>query len=327
VRGALGKGESLGTSPGLDGRTAATRRGRPSLGYRPELDGLRGIAVLLVVVYHVGVLVWPDADVVPAGALGVDLFFVLSGFLITTLLLDEARRRGGVDLSSFAQRRARRLVPGLVAVLAVVLVVAVTTTYYVLSDALATVVWTLTFTYNWALVDGRPQVLGHLWSVAIEAQFYLVWALAVVLALRLRHAVMVLAGLAVAGIGAVMWWRAVQYDAGMNPLLVYVSTPARFDAPLIGALAALAAASGWFDRLRGRAAAALGLAGLAAVVTAAVVLHPLDAELYRGGFTVVAAAAAGAVVGAVRAGGGGPLRFLTTAPLVAVGTISYSLYL
>jgi peptidoglycan/LPS O-acetylase OafA/YrhL len=324
-----GEGGPLGTSRGRGRRTTVAEPGRPSLGYRPELDGLRGIAVALVVVYHVGVLVWPDAaDVMPAGALGVDLFFVLSGFLITTLLLDEARRRdGAVDLGAFAQRRARRLVPGLVALLAVVVLVAVTTTFYVLGDALATAVWALTFTYNWALVDGRAQVLGHLWSVAIEGQFYLVWAVAVVVALRLRHALRALAVLAVVVIAAVMWWRAGRYDAGMNPVLLYVSTPARFDAPLVGALAALAMASGWFDRLRGRAAALLGLAGLVAVVAAAAVLHPVDAVLHRGGFTVIAVAAACAVVGAVRAGDRWPLRPLSASPLVALGTISYALYL
>ena len=324
---APGEGGTLGTSRGLAQPAAATDRARPSLGYRPELDGLRGIAVVMVVVYHVGVLLWPDADVLPAGALGVDLFFVLSGFLITTLLLDEGRRSGAVDLPAFAQRRARRLVPGLVALLAVVLFVAATTTYYVLREALATAVWTLTFTYNWAIVDGRPHVLGHLWSVAIEGQFYVVWAVAVVVALRLRHAVRTLAVAAVVVIATVMWWRAGHYDAGMNPILVYVSSPARFDAPLVGALAALAMASGWFDRLRGLAAAALGLAGLAVVLAAAAVLHPVDAVLYRGGFTVVAVAAACAVVGALRAADGRALRVLTTSPLVAAGTISYSLYL
>ena len=102
----------------------------PRLGLRPSLDGLRGVAVLLVVLIHTGDSLWPEADawLARGGALGVHLFFVLSGFLITTVLLGEVGRTGGIRLGAFAGRRARRLVPALVALLAVLVAVAATGT-------------------------------------------------------------------------------------------------------------------------------------------------------------------------------------------------------
>jgi peptidoglycan/LPS O-acetylase OafA/YrhL len=322
------EGESLSTAQELQASDAppAPRR---SLGYRPELDGLRGVAVIIVVVYHVGDLLWPSGRtwLFPAGALGVDLFFVLSGFLITSLLLAERERRGAVDLRAFGRRRLLRLVPAMVGLLAVVLVVAMTTRRYVAVEALSTAGWSLTFTANWAIRDGRPYVLGHLWSVAVEGQFYVLWAVAVAVAVRFRHTAGVLAVTAVALVAAVAWWRYDRIEAGESYYLLYLATTSRLDAPLIGALAALAVHAGWLDRLRGRAATVVGLAGLAAVLACATRLRMSDPVLYRGLFSLVAVAAACAVVGAVRSGGGALARGLGVRPLVLAGMLSYSLYL
>jgi peptidoglycan/LPS O-acetylase OafA/YrhL len=296
----------------------------------PELDGLRGVAVALVVVYHVGDLLWPaqKALLLPGGALGVDLFFVLSGFLITSLLLAERDRGAGVDLPAFARRRALRLVPGMLALFAVVLVIAVTTEgWYDVGEVMSTAGWSLSFTANFAVADGRPFVLGHLWTIAVEGQFYLVWAVAVAVAVRFRHALGLLAAGAAVIVVAVASWRYGEVDGGANLFLLYLATPARFDAPMVGALAGVALASGRLDRLKGRPAAALALVGLATVLACAVVMRPLDPELYRGLFTLVAVAAAAAVVGAVRAAGTLPARLLSARPLVLAGTVSYSLYL
>jgi len=259
--------------------------------------------------------------------LGVDLFFVLSGFLITSLLLGEHERRGSVDLVAFARRRLLRLVPALVGLLLVVLALAVGGWLYAVDDVTATFGWTLSFTANWAMLADRPVVVGHLWTVAIEGQFYLVWALAVVAALRLRRSHGWLAAAAVAGIVAVALWRYAEVERGAALFDLYIGTLTRFDAPLVGALAGAALAAGRFDRLRGRPAAALSVAGLLVVVTGAVVLDPLDPVLYRGLFTVVAIGAAAAVVGAVQAGDGALVRVLGARPLVLAGMVSYSLYL
>jgi peptidoglycan/LPS O-acetylase OafA/YrhL len=145
------------------------------LGHRPELDGLRGVAVILVVVYHLDQM-WPAAGdrTFPGGYLGVDLFLVLSGFLITVLLLGEHGDRGRVDVGDFARRRVLRLVPALVALLAAALVVAVVDnslfgrSIYDTRDVLATSAWSLTFAGNWAVVFDHHSLspLGHLWSIA-----------------------------------------------------------------------------------------------------------------------------------------------------------------
>jgi len=156
---------------------------RPGPGHVPALDGLRGVAVAVVVAYHL------RPDWVPGGFLGVDLFFVLSGYLITSLLLAERARHGHIDLRSFAARRLRRLTP------AVVLVVLATVAFTVAVGDAGEIdrirrhaVGTLAYVANWVFIaDGDsyfadisgPSPLRHAWSLAIEEQFYLVWPAAV----------------------------------------------------------------------------------------------------------------------------------------------------
>ena len=163
---------------------------RPSgLPYLAGLDGLRALAVIAVVLYHAGV------DFVPAGFLGVEIFFVISGYLITSLLLSEHAATSAVSLRRFWMRRARRLLP------AVGLLVAAVLTYFAIflpgevamvrGDALAAVL----YVSNWAFIlgdtpyfeqVGRPSPLLHLWSLAIEEQFYVVWPLLFVGLMALR---------------------------------------------------------------------------------------------------------------------------------------------
>lgn len=299
------------------------------LGYRPELDGLRGIAVLLVFCYHVGRLLWPQNAgwMARGGFLGVDLFFVLSGFLITVLLLAEADRRGGrVALGSFAGRRLRRLVPVLVGLLGALLAASLAGKLYdprLVRDSSLTV---LTFTHNWAIVEGWRVGVGYLWSVAVEAQFYLLWAVVVAAAVRTRRAHGVLAVAAVVGIVAVAVWRYVQVERGENLFMLYVGTASRLDAPLVGALVGVVAAAGWLPAFRGRVAAVAGALALVLFVGAALRADFLDEPLYRGLFTVVAAGGAVCVLAAVRAGPGRLRRLLALRPLVFAGMISYSLY-
>jgi peptidoglycan/LPS O-acetylase OafA/YrhL len=162
----------------------ATKRG---IQYIPAIDGLRAIAVMAVIFYHLGF------DWIPGGFLGVDLFFVISGYVITRLLLDSIERSGGLDLRAFYFARARRLLPALV--------------FMLVTTAIAVGIWApdtikrfaidtpfaLTGTMNWWLVGrqldyfeaiGRPPLLQHTWSLAVEAQFYLLWPLILLLILR-----------------------------------------------------------------------------------------------------------------------------------------------
>jgi peptidoglycan/LPS O-acetylase OafA/YrhL len=173
--------------------TTTTDTRHPTLRYLPGLDGLRAISVLAVIVFHHYLVGGHEVGWAPGGFLGVEVFFVVSGYLITSLLLNERRETGRVSMKAFYLRRARRLLPALYLLLAVV-------TAYVLlfvPDALAMlrgdVIAALIYMSNWwqiishhsyFLEAGRPEVLKHLWSLAIEEQFYLAWPLLLMLGLR-----------------------------------------------------------------------------------------------------------------------------------------------
>ncbi|HLM63616.1 MAG TPA: acyltransferase [Acidimicrobiales bacterium] len=309
------------------------QRPRFRLGHRPALDGLRGVAIVIVVIYHMGVVLTPEADswlLLPGGFLGVDLFFALSGFLITTLLLGELGDTGRIDMLGFARRRGRRLVPALAGLLVVAAIVAATTEMYVLHEVAITSVWSLTFTVNWAVPHNVPVAIGHLWSLAIEVQFYLLWSAVmtvVALLVPVRRIRAVLAVIALAGIAAVALNRALAIGRGENFFFLYLGTFDRLDAPLVGALAGLAVGSGWVSRMSRRTATLLSLLGLSGLLAGAMVLRYSDAVLYEGLFTVLAVCAALTVLGAVAHDGTWLARVLGSPPLVGVGAWSYSLYL
>src|SRR5215207_1763866 len=141
------------------------------LGYRPELDGIRGVAILLVVVVHLHN--WPRG-----GFIGVDVFFTLSGFLITTLLLEEWRARGTISLRHFYARRSLRLFPAVAVLLAVYFIFALAAGGPYLGTRLAGVAYGLTYLSNWPQAYHWPfpeQEIGFLWTLAIEEQYYLLW--------------------------------------------------------------------------------------------------------------------------------------------------------
>ena len=162
----------------------ATKRG---IQYIPAIDGLRAVAVIAVVLYHLGI------EWIPGGFLGVDLFFVISGYVITRLLLDSIQQRGGLDLRDFYMARVRRLLPPLLFMLIVTSIIvglwAPDTTKKFLTDAPFSIFGGM----NWWLVfnqqdyfesSGRPPLLQHTWSLAVEAQFYLIWPLILLFVLR-----------------------------------------------------------------------------------------------------------------------------------------------
>lgn len=298
------------------------------LGYRPQLDGVRGVAVLLVLTYHVGAVLWRDARfwLAPGGVLGLDVFFVLSGFLITCLLLGEADRRGGVALGAFAGRRLRRLVPAMVALFGFVLALALAGKMYEPAAVLRTVPTVFTFTHNWAVAFGWDVSQGHLWSVALEAQFYLVWAIVVALAVRGRRPHRTLATVAGLGIVAVLVGRNIAWSNGTPLLELYMGTIWRFDAPLVGSLVGVVASAGWLPWFRGRVAVAAGIAGLAVLSVGVVLCELSDPLLYHGGLTVVALCVGAMVLAAVREPPSSLGRLLALRPLAAAGVVSYSLY-
>jgi peptidoglycan/LPS O-acetylase OafA/YrhL len=321
------------------------RMGLPSAPARPSrwagLDGIRGVAVTLVVLVHSGNSLWPRAHtwLCQGGPLGVHLFFVLSGFLITTVLLDEADRRGRIDLWNFAGRRARRLVPAVVVLLGALVVLAAIRPRVPLKLAASSAVYVLSFTANWQ-INGHnlplvQHVLGpggmeaevlHTWSLAIEVQFYVMWATALWFAVRRGWSLRRIATVTAAVVAGIIVARVVAYERGEDWLRIYFSTWSRLDAPLIGALAAMAVRAGWLAR-RERAITVAGGLGLATFVAVAFLTNWSLPALPLGLYAGLAACGALAVTAVVVAPDTLFARGLSWRPLVMLGTISYSLYL
>ncbi|HMG43978.1 MAG TPA: acyltransferase family protein [Acidimicrobiales bacterium] len=306
--------------------------GRVDMARELGLDGLRGLAVAAVVAFHLGRL--------QGGFLGVDLFFVLSGFLITSLLLREATSHGSVGLGAFWARRARRLLPALLLALVGVSVLLLwLTPEAVRAGFRGEMLATLGYVANWERVVAdasywdifnQPSPLDHMWSLAIEEQFYVLWPLVLVglcrVAGRARLTRAVAAVSVVAGAVSLVWLAA-SYDP-LDTNWAYFSTFTRLGPTLLGA--ALAAVTITVPRRLGPPGAAwdvAALGALAAMTWLAVDLGGTGAGYYRGGLVVFAVAA----VVAVRAVTGGPpglvARALSVPPLRALGLVSYGVYL
>ena len=284
------------------------------LGYRPSLDGLRAIAIIVVVSVHT--FRWPTD-----GTLGVDLFFVLSGFLITTLLLEEHASTGAITLRGFYGRRVRRLGPALLALL--IIYTAVTLVRWPSGVVATHLIFPLTWTTNLAMAGGGTGVgdgLQHLWSLAAEEQFYLLWPVVLILLLRGRRGLLVPILVVIGGICLIG-----QVQAGFGPETAWMeySPMLRSANSLIaGCMAALILDSRAADR-------AVGLARAAWIPAAALCLVLLvwtPTNLYGGWITLFAASAAVLVVRALDQTSL-VARALSSRPMVYVGKLSYSLYL
>ncbi len=282
------------------------------LGHRPGLDGLRGFAILLVLADHSGIEIASGA-----GNLGVTIFFVLSGFLITTLLLEERARYGRVSLRRFYWRRALRLLPALVVLLGVV--AALMGVAGRAGEVAGDIIPALFYFMNWTAVAGNnPGLLSHTWSLSIEEQFYLVWPVALLGVLAIgRGRLGWVIGLLVGVILAAIVLRFLLWAGPTAYYRVYVGTDTRMDALAIGSLVAVA-----FTR-RPITVPPLAMAALAATIPITLWMTN-DESMATIGLAVTAFAAAGLVAGAATGAGE---RVLAWRPLVYLGIISYGLYL
>ncbi len=301
-------------------------------GRKPALDGLRAVAVVAVVLYHLGY------NWIPGGYLGVDTFFVLSGYLITSLLLVERANTGGIGLGAFWARRARRLLPALLLLLLAVavwgwLVLPTGELGRLRSDGLAS----LFYVANWRLViSGQsyfdqytdPSPLRHLWSLAIEEQFYLLWPIIVLACLALaKGSRRILVGVAVVGAAGSALLMARMY-VGADPSRAYYGTDTRAHALLIGVLLAVVL-SRWAPRsaISMRTLRALGVVGAIAMVVAFGFLEDRSPFMYRGGAFLFAFAVAAVLAAIVQPGRAGLQRPLTWRAVAWIGAVSYGLYL
>jgi peptidoglycan/LPS O-acetylase OafA/YrhL len=317
--------------------------GRETGGLRrfSALDGIRALAVLAVLGYHAGVS-WMGG-----GLLGVDVFFVLSGFLITSLLCRELTRSSTIRLGNFWAQRARRLLPALIILLLGVAVYA-----YVLRDSIdvtavrGDALSTLLYVANWHFIlsdqgyfiqAAAPSPLLHTWSLAVEEQYYLIWPLVALFVVR-RWGVRALAVTAATGAIASAGLMFALYEAGFSVDRLYYGTDTRAQALLVGAfLGAVGSHLGdgfsivptrWTSTHRRRWIwTTLGVAGAVYLAWAWHALDGVDPFLYRGGFLAVAVAAGLVILGCVTVPSSLLTRLLSLRPLVFVGRISYGLYL
>ncbi|WP_152192667.1 acyltransferase family protein [Georgenia satyanarayanai] len=300
----------------------------PATRFRGDVQGLRAVAVALVLLYHAGV------PVLPGGFVGVDVFFVISGFLITGLIVREVERTGRLSLSRFYARRAKRLLPATAVVF--VTVAALTLLFLPVTrwrDIAGDIAASSVYLVNWRLADRSVDYLAaesaasplqHFWSLAVEEQFYIVWPLLIVaLFWRWRRGSAsrrLLLGLLVIAVPSFLW--SVHLTTA-DPGAAYFVTTTRLWEMAVGAVLAVLVVHA--DRLSRPARTVLGWAGLAAIGYAALTFDA--ATTFPGAAALVPTLGAAAVLLAGSGDGRGELGPLTAAPMQHVGAWSYSLYL
>lgn len=304
--------------------------------YIHSVDGLRAVAVIAVLLYHLGI------DWIPGGFLGVDLFFVISGYVITGLILDSIEKSGGLDLRAFYLSRIRRLLPALIAMV-------VLTTLYIGVYATETVrrflndlPYVFTGTMNWALVNreqdyfeaiSRPPLLQHTWSLAVEAQFYLVWPLVLLFVLRYfgkKNISFVALAIALAS-GIALFIYSVQIDIKESAVShVYFGT----DTHSIGLFLGAALAVSWKPQnltkeITKRAqdfVDLIGVFGFLGLLSAFLFINESEPTLYRIAFPLTALFGCATLISVIHPAS----RFapiLSTRPALWIGERSYGIYL
>ncbi len=320
----------------------------PELSYVPALDGVRGIAVVAIMGYHGGIFL------TGGGFYSLDTFFALSGFLITTLIVEEWQQSGRIRLARFWARRARRLLPALLLLLLVVVgYVAIFSPAGIYPGLRGDAFASLFYVANWHfIVEGSnyfartapTSPLLHTWSLAVEEQFYLVWPIVVVVILRTRFALRLLFLVSVVGaLGSALVMALLYTPAAENR--VYYGTDTRAQSLLIGAALSVgltlaanrrsqpgvvtSTPSAWKARntTARRAYVVVGIAGILATSALWTLVTVDDAFAFRGGFILAAASTACVLASVVGAPGSVLAKVLAFGPLRYLGRISYGMYL
>jgi len=307
------------------------------MGYEPSLDGIRAFSVIAVMLYHANIA-W-----LPGGFLGVEVFFVVSGFLITSLLIEEHESNGGIDLKQFWIRRARRLLPALVVMLAAT---AVCVAFYATDSApdfRRDVLPSLGYFSNWwqiFAVDtpyfaaSSLPVLRHLWSLAVEEQWYLIWPLLFTFIFGAKWMRPKASGaLLIVCSGAIMIMTSLRFaqDDETRTNFLYLSTLTRSSGLLLGAAVAMlwrpwrkTSPSSWW---RSSLADTFAVASIAVIGVLMATVHVADARLYQGGLAATTIASAVVIAVVMRPNGLIIKKFFSQELFVEIGRRSYGLYL
>jgi peptidoglycan/LPS O-acetylase OafA/YrhL len=340
----------------VDTRNKKLSQPKAKHSYLPGIDGLRAIAVMAVLFYHAE-MTW-----MPGGFLGVEVFFVISGYLITGLLIAEWNRTGGIHLGRFWFRRARRLLPAVFALLLAVLAFAViflpSEVASLRFDALAAAFyvsnWYQIFSHkSYFEAIGRPSLLRHLWSLAVEEQFYLVWPVVLVIFLKIVSRLrpdkpnataeaaqgqkpqishrLALTLFALAGAIASTALMAALYSPDVDPSRIYYGTDTRAAGFLIGALLSILLSPAQAEQVKplryGWLLDVLGTIAIVALTAIFVLVSEINPYLYLGGFTLVAICTVAAIYATVRSGSHLYTRILSFPVIRWIGLRSYSIYL
>ena len=309
--------------------------------YIPAVDGLRALGVLTVLFYH---LRMPFAK---SGLLGVTVFFVLSGYLVTRILLTEADTTGRVDMKEFWKRRGRRIMPVMIAMILVMTIVFAIRDPFLLNKMRPDIVpsilifnnwWQLIQNVSYFAAQGAPSPLTHYWSLAIEGQFYLIWPLVIVLFARFgrrtdengmpvkgRWRPLIIVTVLLAVFSAVL--LAVYFDPTADASRAYYGTDSRCFSLLAGALLAMwETEGGRLPRVKPAAADIAGGVSLAVILLIVWLVRGSSPFLYRGGQQLVTILTMLLLYAALQEGSLWS-RFWSFKPLVGIGKISYSLYI
>lgn len=304
------------------------------LPYMPGVDGLRALAVGSVFIFHAG------ADWMPGGFLGVDFFLVISGYLITSLLVAEKNSGGRIDLWRFWLRRVRRLIPALLLAIFGTLVAMMILHWEEVAKLKGAVLSSLAYVTNWYFIVadvpyferfGRPNVFTHLWSLAVEEQFYLFWPLVLAVVLIVfRLPVWVLGLIAAGGAAFSTWWAWHLFDPYELPWRVYYGTDTRAVSLFVGIVGAVLLPPSRLKPMASWVARAgmevIGLAALAGVLWCMFTINEFDSPLYQGGFLLLAVPAIALII--VSAHPQSYMgKFWGLPVLVWIGARSYGMYL
>ncbi len=299
----------------------------------PALDGIRGIAILMVMIYHLIALVPELNSIAKGGFLGVDVFFVLSGFLITSILIREYEEHGQINLKKFYLRRFLRLIPAFWIFLICIYFFG----NYLLPPDRAKTIYTYNnlfyaFSYlmNWhGAFDGLTGILTHTWSLAVEEQFYIIWSLilfTVFAEKTKRNQIFILTSILILGL---ILWRLFRLYISTSTLTLYYSTDTRIDSLLIGCAAAMIYSWRLLPE-KFYVSRQFNFLALASLVTIFIMLQgfdKFDPLLYCGPISIFAMAVAIMILWILNRQRSLPKTILEIKPLRWLGQISYGLYL